>query len=164
MKQVFISLGTNIEPRFDYLKKALHFLENHKEIHLIKKSKIYETDPVGYLEQDDFLNMVVQLHTTLSPLRLLDYCQDIEKQLGRERTLRFGPRTIDLDLLVYENKIIETDRLIIPHPRMHKRSFVLVPLREVAPELMIPTFQETVSDLLKKLSSSEIEQVRVWQS
>lgn len=162
MTGIYLSLGTNIEPRLEHLREAIRLLSIHEEITCVEQSTVYETDPVGYLDQADFLNIVIQLETTLSPIQLLDYCQEIEEKLGRERAIRFGPRTIDLDLLVYYDKVIHTERLIIPHPRMHERGFVLVPLQEMAAGLHIPKINQTVEALLDQMDASEKRQVRVW--
>src|SRR5699024_4742896 len=102
---------------------------------IVKESSIYETPPVGYTNQGHFLNMFIAVKTSLSAIKLLDVCQCIEQQLGRKREIRFGPRTIDLDILIYNEENIKTDRLIVPHPRMHERAFVLIPLVEIAQHL-----------------------------
>src|SRR5699024_478660 len=111
MKHVFIGLGSNIEPRNDYLKNALQLLENHDQIQVTKKSPIYETDPVDYLNQADFLNMVVELKTSLAPELLLDACQHIEQVLKRERTIDKGPRTIDLNIRIYGTDKMQKDSI-----------------------------------------------------
>src|SRR5699024_3773735 len=134
MKSIYLALGSNIEPREKYLTSALEALNDHQQITIIKKSSVYKTAPVGYTDQADFLNMVIELATSLLPLELLDVCQAIEKQLDRRREIRFGPRTIDLDILIYNQENRETERLTLPHPRMHERAFVLIPLDEIAPE------------------------------
>lgn len=155
MNQVYIGLGTNIEPRESYLKKAIHQLFQHDAINITKQSSIYETEPVGFTEQSHFLNMVLEINTSLTPLALLDVCQGIESHLGRERVIRFGPRTIDLDILLYNNENMKTERLTIPHPRMHERGFVLIPLAEIAPNAILPPFGTTSKELLNKLPEAE---------
>ncbi|MFC4558579.1 2-amino-4-hydroxy-6-hydroxymethyldihydropteridine diphosphokinase [Virgibacillus kekensis] len=162
MKQVYLALGTNIEPRKEHLVKALQLLSRHDKILLVEKSSIYETAPVGYTNQAEFLNMVAEIQTSLSPLELLDYCQSIEQKLGRKREIRFGPRTIDLDILVYNQENRKTDRLILPHPRMHERAFVLVPLHEISPELRFGEKGKTVADYIEDLSESDIKDVSKW--
>lgn len=164
MNQVFIGLGTNIEPREDYLKEALMLLQSYDAIQLKKKSSIYETEPVGYTEQADFLNMVIEVSTTLTPFELLEVCQDIELKLGRKRIIRFGPRTIDLDILLFNQENIETEQLMIPHLRMHERAFVLVPLAEIARTTVVSRWNKTVMDLLKELPDQDIDGVRKWKS
>jgi len=162
MNHVFIALGTNIEPRLSHLKDALKKIEANVSINLKKQSSIYETAPVGYLEQADFLNMVIEVETSLSPIELLDFCQSIENELGRERNIRFGPRTIDLDILTYNEENIKVERLTIPHPRMHERAFVLVPFFEIASELYIAGINKRVSTLIKELPKSELKDVKRW--
>jgi len=162
MNQAFIALGTNIEPRKEHLDEALALLVQDEGVKVGGKSSIYETAPVGYTEQADFLNMVIQIETTHLPIHLLNVCQKIEQQLGRKRGVRFGPRTIDLDILVYNQEDRKTDRLTIPHPRMHERAFVLIPLAEIAPSLMIPTINQRVSDVTRDLSSEAKRDVVKW--
>ncbi|MGX4667721.1 2-amino-4-hydroxy-6-hydroxymethyldihydropteridine diphosphokinase [Cerasibacillus sp. JNUCC 74] len=164
MNKVYIALGTNIEPRFNHLQEALRRLQEHKKISILKQSSIYETAPVGYTNQADFLNMVIQAETDCTPIELLDYCQQIEKELGRKRTIRFGPRTIDLDILLYNQENIKMERLTIPHPRMHERAFVLVPLNEIAPNTVLPLTMENkrVVDAIKELSGNDLKDVEIW--
>lgn len=162
MNIAYVALGTNIEPRNEYLTDALKLLEDHKKIAIDKKSSVYETAPVGYADQADFLNMVIEINTSLSSIELLDFCQGIEQQLGRKRGIRFGPRTIDLDILLYNQENSKMDRLITPHPRMHERAFVLIPLNEIAPQTNVPTWNKRVVDLVDELPESEIRDVRTW--
>jgi len=162
MNNAHLALGTNIEPRHSHMQQALALLEQDDSIKIIKRSSIYETAPVGYMDQADFLNMVIEIETTLSPMKLLDYCQSIEQQLGRVRNIRFGPRTIDLDILTYNQENSTVERLIIPHPRMHERAFVLIPLQEIAPEFIIPVRNQRVVDIIDSLPESDIEGVRKW--
>lgn len=131
MNDSFLSLGSNMGDRLDMLKGAVQLLMDHPSIRVVAISSLYETDPVGFTDQDPFLNMVVRLRTELSALALLDACQEIEQKLNRERLIRWGPRTIDLDILLYNQENIKTERLIVPHPRMHERAFVLIPLLEI---------------------------------
>ncbi|HLR41545.1 MAG TPA: 2-amino-4-hydroxy-6-hydroxymethyldihydropteridine diphosphokinase [Virgibacillus sp.] len=162
MTQAFIALGTNIEPREDHFSNALRALADSAHITILQKSAIYETAPVGYLDQADFLNMVIEIDTSLSALDLLDVCQSIEQDLGRKQTVRFGPRTIDLDILLYNQEDRQTERLTIPHPRMHERAFVLVPMEEIAPDLHVPAYNKTIADLVRDLSESEMKDVTKW--
>jgi|SRR5690625_822898 len=164
MNRAYIALGTNIEPREDYLNQALELLTKDKRINILNKSSIYQTVPVGYVDQPDFLNMVIEIDTSLIAIDLLDVCQEIEQHLGRKRTIRFGPRTIDLDILLYNQENRQSERLIIPHPRMHERAFVLVPLREISPKLYIPQIGKYVLDLINELSAEAIEDVTLYRS
>lgn len=160
MNIVYIGLGTNIEPRKKYLDDALEQLVKHASITIRERSSIYETEPVGYADQADFLNMVIEAETPLSSITLLDRLQEIERRLGRTREVRFGPRTIDLDILLYNQENSEIERLILPHPRMTERAFVLVPLEEIAPDLYIRSFGKTVREMLGELDQADLNGVR----
>ncbi|GGG33051.1 2-amino-4-hydroxy-6-hydroxymethyldihydropteridine pyrophosphokinase [Lysinibacillus alkalisoli] len=131
MNDVYLSIGTNMGEREQNLRAALEMLAWHDAISLCTVSAVYETTAVGYTNQADFLNIAVHLQTTLRPQTLLEVCQNIEQELGRVRNIRWGPRVIDLDILLYNHENIETETLIVPHPRMYERAFVLVPLMDV---------------------------------
>jgi len=156
----YLSLGSNMDDRLDYLRRALAKLRDAGKIRLTKISSVYETDPVGYTEQGKFLNLAVKLETEWSPFDLLDICQKIEQQLGRKRIIRWGPRTVDVDILLYNREQIDSERLTIPHPRMLKRAFVLVPLAEIDPDLVIPGTGKTVKTHLQSISD---EGVILWK-
>lgn len=143
MNEVYLSLGSNLGDRKAQLQEAVRLLQLNPSISNLRMSSIYETAPVGYLDQHAFLNLVVRLETSLSPLELLDVCQEIEQALYRERLVRWGPRTVDLDILLYGQEQLTTERLTIPHPHMYERAFVLVPLRELMPSLSLPEGLET---------------------
>ena len=162
MNQAYIALGTNIEPREGYLNQALELLAEDKKMEILNQSSIYQTVPVGYTDQPDFLNMVIEIKTSYMAIDLLNACQEIEQSLGRKRTIRFGPRTIDLDILLYNQENRHSERLIIPHPRMHERAFVLTPLEEISPDLYIPKVGKHVVDLINELSAEEIKDVRLY--
>ena len=162
MNKVYIALGSNIAPRVDYLNRAIGAIGQVKQMSVVKQSSIYETEPVGYQDQAKFLNQVIEVQTTYSPMELLLACQSIEKKLGRERDVRWGPRTIDLDILLYNHEDIMTNQLIVPHPRMDSRAFVLVPLAELNPELVIPTTNQTVSEQLSLIANHEKRGVVKW--
>lgn len=148
-KRAYIALGTNLGDRWQLLRDAVARLAELGDV--VRFSSVYETDPVGYLDQPAFLNMVVALSTTLSPLRLLIGMQAIEQDLGRIRTFRNAPRTIDLDLLLYGDAIIDEPTLTVPHPRMDERAFVLVPLVEIAAAEMHPKHGRTFEELAFEL-------------
>jgi 2-amino-4-hydroxy-6-hydroxymethyldihydropteridine diphosphokinase len=143
----FLSLGSNIGDRETYLQDALNHLQQHPEIEIEQLSSIYETDAVGNVDQAPFLNMVVEGKTTLNATALLRTTQKIEQELGRRRVIHWGPRTIDLDILMYNNESVAEQHLVIPHPRMSERAFVLIPLAEIAPDKTIPGETKTIREL-----------------
>ncbi|MHB8061868.1 MAG: 2-amino-4-hydroxy-6-hydroxymethyldihydropteridine diphosphokinase [Ruminiclostridium sp.] len=147
----YIGIGSNIGKREENLDRALEMLNLAKEVEVTAISSYINTAPVGYTAQPDFLNAAVEVSTTLTPQKLLEVCQHIEKVLKRERSIRWGPRTIDLDILLYGDLIINEENLIIPHPRMIAREFVLKPLNEIAPQAFHPILKQVVSDIYKDL-------------
>lgn len=151
MATAFIGLGSNIRDRKKNIEEAVTLLENTPDIKIEKRSSLYITDPIGYVGQDFFLNAVIEISTMLSPRDLLHRCLEIEEQMGRVRIMEWGPRLIDLDLLLYGEDIIEDEELIVPHPLMHNRRFVLIPLVEIAPDVIHPKLHQTASELLYSL-------------
>lgn len=150
--RAFVGLGSNLGPREKNITAALGALETTRDIEVVRVSSLYETDAVGGPPgQGRFLNAVAELSTTLSADRLLSVCQRIEDSLGRKRELRWGPRTIDLDILLFDEEIHSTAELTIPHPMMHERRFVLEPLVEIAPDVVHPTLEHSARDLLTAL-------------
>jgi 2-amino-4-hydroxy-6-hydroxymethyldihydropteridine diphosphokinase len=150
MATAFIGIGSNLGDRETHLRTALDLLAAEEGIEVVAVSQLRETEPVGPVEQGPFLNGAVQVTTELPPRKLLERLLDVEKRLGRVRGERFGPRTIDLDLLVYGDEIVDEPSLALPHPRLHERRFALEPLAELAPYLVVPG-RGPVSALLAEL-------------
>lgn len=148
---VYLALGSNLGDRKGYLDGAAESLNQPPYINVTKISSYYETPPYGMTEQDDFLNACLELRTLLSPLELLEVLHETEQDAGRERLVRWGPRTLDLDILFYDDAVIESDRLCIPHVDMQKRKFVLEPLHEIAPYKRHPVYGKTVQEMLEQL-------------
>jgi 2-amino-4-hydroxy-6-hydroxymethyldihydropteridine diphosphokinase len=148
----YISLGSNLGRKKANIRRAVKLLGKKKDVKILKVSSLYETEPVGYVKQDWFVNAVLKAETNLSPRQLLTILKDIEKKLKRKkRLIRWGPRTIDLDILLYDNLRLKTKDLVIPHPEMHKRAFVLIPLMELEPNLVHPTKRKSILELLANL-------------
>ncbi len=152
MKNVYLSLGSNIDDRDAHLAQAMECLEA-AGIRILRRSSIYETEPRDRRDQPWFLNMALEVEADLPALELLAQIQKIERDLGRERNVPQGPRTIDIDILFYGSSIITTPELEIPHPRLATRRFVLEPLAELSPELMHPVMRETIRELLPATGS-----------
>ena len=155
MPVAYIGFGSNIGDRLTHIQNAIHALSKTEGITLQKISSVYKTDPVGYEAQAHFLNGVAAIQTDLPPLSLLHVLKDIETAIGRKHRIRWGPREIDLDILLYGDLCLQTEKLVIPHPEMHLRRFVLAPLAEIAPDLVHPVFQETIHVLLERLEDNK---------
>jgi 2-amino-4-hydroxy-6-hydroxymethyldihydropteridine diphosphokinase len=154
MSTVYLALGTNLNDRLANLRAALQSLA--PEIILLSQSLIYETPAWGYEEQPAFLNMVVKVQTDLTPPALLAHLKQLENELGRTPSLHWGPRLIDIDILFYDDLILNTPQLVIPHPRLYERGFVLVPLADLAPDLVHPVLGKTIAELLRRVDTSGI--------
>lgn len=158
MAIVYISLGSNIGDRVGYLQQAVSLLKAIPEINVISTSSFYESEPWKMNSENWFVNAVIQISTNLLPEKLLEECQRIETQLGRKRTgeKEYQDRTIDIDILFYNDLIMHTDALTIPHPHFHKRAFVMVPMLEIAQDFTHPLFKKTVMQLYEELENPEM--------
>lgn len=160
--QLYISLGSNLGDRLTNLLNAIACLP--PKVNLVVKSSIYESEPWGYSDQPAFLNQVIEAATDLEPLVLLAFLKETEIQLGRQETFRFGPRLIDLDILLYDDLVLDTPTLTIPHPRIAERAFILVPLTEIAPDLTHPVLGKTIQQLKTEVDSNSVELYRPVKS
>jgi 2-amino-4-hydroxy-6-hydroxymethyldihydropteridine diphosphokinase len=154
-ERVYLSLGTNLgnrELNLEAVKDALP-----PEVNIIDSSPVYQTEPWGYLDQPDFLNQVLAVETSLTPHDLLEYVKGIEKKIGRKPSVRFGPRIVDIDILFYGDRIVSEEEIEIPHPRLKERAFVLIPLADLAPDLIYPGTNYSISDLLFNVDLSGVD-------
>jgi 2-amino-4-hydroxy-6-hydroxymethyldihydropteridine diphosphokinase len=148
----YISVGSNMGNRMENCEKGIKLLNDQDDISVLIRSPFYQTEPVDYIEQDWFINGVVQVETSLEPVSLLASVKGIEQQVGRKSSdIRFGPRILDMDLLLYGSFVLHHPGLVIPHPRMHKRCFVLKPLCDIDPDIVHPVLGETMKNLLDRI-------------
>jgi 2-amino-4-hydroxy-6-hydroxymethyldihydropteridine diphosphokinase len=158
-KTVYLGLGSNLGDRAAHLEQALVILPA-AGVEIVRRSSFYATEPVGFAPQQWFLNCVAEATTELMPRQLLRATQQVESELGRRRMVRDGPRTVDIDILLYGANVVSMPDLEIPHPRLGERRFVLVPLREIAPGLRHPTLRRTIGELLA--ATADRSEVRHW--
>ena len=158
MAIAYVGLGSNLGDKASNIRKALDML-NTDGVSVLAESSFYETEPEGYEDQDWFINAVAQIETNLSPDELLKLFKGIEKAIGRTKTIRWGPREIDLDLLLYDQVCLSSPDLVIPHPRMHLRAFVLVPLAEIGADVLHPALGKTIGVLLTELQTAKSIQI-----
>jgi 2-amino-4-hydroxy-6-hydroxymethyldihydropteridine diphosphokinase len=159
MTRAYIGTGTNLGQRLKNLDRASELLMEIEGVELLRKSHVYETEPWGYTEQPSFLNQALEIDSTISPLALLHRLKAIEAEMGRQPTFHLGPRLIDMDILLYNELVLQSDELTVPHPHMHERAFVLVPLAELAPEAYHPLLHRTASELLQDVDTSGIKKL-----
>ena len=152
---IYLALGTNLGDRSANLRAAIAALP--PAVHGIQESPVYETPPWGFTDQPAFLNMVLKGETALEPVELLQRLKNLETRLGRQPSFRWGPRRIDMDILFYADLVLDIKGLVIPHPHLHERAFVLVPLADLAPDLVHPVICKPVSDLLAMVDSSGVK-------
>lgn len=158
MVLAYIGLGSNLGQREDFIERAIESLVATPGIYLRRRAGLYETEPVGIKDQPWFLNTVIEIETDLSPQALLGLCKQIEHRLGRQN--RYGPREIDLDILLYDQLILSEPHLQIPHPELHRRRFVLAPLAELAPLQLHPVLRLPIVELLNALDTQEVIPLR----
>ena len=152
MSRAFLGFGGNIGDPVQYFRQARHQLASHSQIRVQAGSPLYRTPPVGGPSgQPDYINAVLALETSLTAQSLLEFCQQLELDCGRTRSVHWGPRTLDIDLLLYSDKVCDSDFLTLPHPRLHQRHFVLLPLCDLAPDLIHPVFQHSIARILATL-------------
>lgn len=157
MHTIYLGLGSNLGDRGDNLRKAIGALA--PEVQVRVESGVYETPPWGVTDQPGFLNMTLKAETDLSPEKLREHVKRVEREVGRKHTFRWGPRVIDIDILLYDELIVDTPELVIPHPQLHKRPFVLVPLASIAPEVKHPLLGYSMKQLLDHVDTSGITPV-----
>lgn len=157
MARAFLGLGSNLGDKVENLREAVRLIGEGPQTQVVSKSSLYATAPVGYLDQDDFVNGVIEIETGLTPEALLALCQSVEQSLRRVRLIRWGPRTIDVDVLLYQGVVSSDPFLTLPHPRMHERAFVLVPLAEIDAGLEVSG--KTVEAWLVGLEAGDIQRL-----
>ena len=151
----YLSLGSNLGDRRENLIKAIHLLMN-KGIKITKISSIYLTQPVEFLEQNWFYNLVVEAEAKFQPFELLNLIKEIEKEMGRKTVIKKGPRNIDIDIILAEERIIKSEKLRIPHPKMHLRNFVLAPLNEISPDVIHPELNKNIKTLFAQSQDNSV--------
>ena len=159
MSSIFIALGSNLENPKEQVENGILSIKKIDGVKILSKSNLYETPPVGILDQPNFVNAVIKIDSNLSPFALLDILLNIENIAGRIRTNKNGPRTLDLDILLFDNLILNDKNLIIPHPKMHERLFVLMPLKDIDENIVIPN-QGSIKHIINKLTSENINRIK----
>ena len=161
MEKVLLSLGSNLGESLDIIKNACNDIKADNDIQQVIISSYYRTKPVGYKDQDDFINIAISLTTTKTPYQMLDLCAFLEQKYQRVRLFKNGPRTLDVDIIAFGDVILDEEKLILPHPRMHQRAFVLAPLKEIEPNFVITKYQKSISQLYYLLDDTEKQGVKI---
>ena len=161
MEKVLLSLGSNLGESLDIIKNACNDIKADNDIQQVIISSYYRTKPVGYKDQDDFINIAISLTTTKTPYQMLDLCAFLEQKYQRVRLFKNGPRTLDVDIIAFGDVILDEEKLILPHPRMHQRAFVLAPLKEIEPNFVITKYQKSISQLYDLLDDIEKQGVKI---
>ncbi len=157
MHTLYLGLGTNLGNRLDNLQKAVSSLSQIMSVTAV--SPIYQSEPWGVTDQPPFLNMCIEASTVLNPNTLLHYLKNLESELGRQKSYKWGPRLIDIDILLYDDTIIDNDSLTIPHAQMAERAFVIVPLADIAPDLIHPVFNKTIAELETAVNHTTLHKI-----
>ena len=150
MTGIYLGLGSNLGNRENNFSQCLSHLTDTQDIVIVKMSSIYETEPHGFIIQPGFLNMVIEIETQTPPDQLLNIIQNVEKKMGKKKYFHWGPRLIDIDILSFQNRVINSKKLTLPHQLMHLRKFVLVPLNEIAPDFIHPLVNKNINQLLNE--------------
>ena len=158
MALAYIGIGANLGDARQHVNLAIAALDHLPDTRLVASSSLYRTAPMGYVDQPDFINAVAAIETQLDPHALLTALRELETRHGRVRSFKDAPRTLDLDVLLYDQLVLADERLEVPHPRMHERAFVLAPLAEIAPGAVIPN-QGPVTDWLNRCAEQQIEKI-----
>ena len=153
---VYISVGSDLGNRLENCETGINFLLDSRKTRLLKRSRVYETEPVDYTRQEWFINLAVKIETDLDPFALLQRIRSVQRRAGRiQDTVRFGPRVLDLDILLFDDFVLDDPQLCIPHPRMHKRRFVLKPICDIDPDIIHPVLKQSMHQLLHDLDAED---------
>lgn len=151
----YIGIGSNVGNKLEQCEKAVSEITKHAHTRLLARSSFFKTKPFGYSSQDWFINAVIKIETDLNPIDLLLTLKSIESRMGRKETFRWGPRIIDLDILLFDDIVINTEELQIPHPQMHMRQFVLIPLAEIEENVIHPLLKKSIKELLEEIREDQ---------
>ena len=161
MTTCLLSLGSNLGNCIDTLNSAINDIKSLKGVEDVVCASMYQTKPVGYKDQDDFINIAISLTTSKTPYQMLELCAFLEQKYQRVRLFKNGPRTLDVDIIAFGDVILDEEKLILPHPRMHQRAFVLAPLKEIEPNFVITKYQKSISQLYDLLDDTEKQGVKI---